>query len=250
VCIHLDGLKSPNLIAGRALYPGMLGQSDLDNTIDIYGVDSPQFWQMRRGYWTPEGIQKTILTMPMIVKGRAKDRATFDVDYVQGASLDPAFEGGDRCVLRFGKCGNEQGKKVLSLGEKIFIQTKAVPDDPIHYQIVRQVREECQKRGVPPHLFALDSTGEGGGLASIFQREWSREILCVEFGGRPSKHPVSQTNPKRADQEYDRRVTELWFFFRLLVQNEQVGLDDETAKSSADAGERRPPSISKRPKPK
>src|SRR5262249_29410172 len=39
-----------------------------------------------------------------------------------------------------------------------------------------------------------------------------------------------QTNSKRADQEYDRKVTELWFFFRLLVQGEQIkNLDDETA---------------------
>jgi len=229
-CVHLDGLKSPNVLAGRTLYPGMLSQSDIDNTADIYGIDSPQFWQMRRGYWTPEGIQKTILTMPMIVKGRAKEKAVFDVDFLQGASLDPAFEGGDRCVLRFGKCGNEHGKKVVSLGEKIFIQTKNTADDPTHYQIVRQVRQACEERGVPPQFFALDSTGEGGGLASIFQREWSREILCVEFGGRPSKHPVSQTNPKRADQEYDRKITELWYFFRLLVQNEQIrGLDDDTS---------------------
>jgi hypothetical protein len=119
----------------------------------------------------------------------------------------------------------------MELNEKIFVQTKTSVDDPIHFQIVRQVRSACEERAVPPHLFALDSTGEGGGLASIFQREWSREVLCVEFGGRPSKHPVSQTNPKRADQEYDRRVTELWFFFRLLVQNYQVrGLDDDTAR--------------------
>jgi hypothetical protein len=67
-------------------------------------------------------------------------------------------------------------------------------------------------------------------LASIFQREWSREILCVEFGGRPSRNPVSNTNPKRADEEYDRRVTELWFFFRLILLNEQIrGLDPESA---------------------
>ncbi len=185
---------------------------------------------MRRGFWSPEGVQKTVLTMPMIVRGRAKERAVFDVDYVQGASLDPAFEGGDRCVLRFGKCGNENGKKVMSLGEKIFIKTKTSVDDPIHFQIVRQTKAACEDRGISPYMFALDSTGEGGGLASIFQREWSPEILCVEFGGRPSKHPVSQTNPKRADQEYDRQVTDLWFFFRLLVQNEQVrDLDDDTA---------------------
>jgi hypothetical protein len=229
ICIHLDGLKSPNLMTGSK-YPGLITQADIETTTEIYGVDSPQFWQMRRGFWAPEGIQKTVLTMPMIVKARAKDRPVFDVGFIEGASLDPAFEGGDRCVLRYGKCGESDGKKVLALGDVVLIKSKAVPDDPVHYQIVRQVKEECTKRGVPPHLFAMDSTGEGGGLASIFQREWSPEILCVEFGGRPSKHPVSQTNPKRADQEYDRRVTELWFFFRLLVQNEQIkGLDEETA---------------------
>lgn len=229
-CVHLDGLKSPNVTAGKNIYPGLMTQQDLDNTIEFYGVESPQFWQMRRGFWAPEGIQKTVLSMPMIVKSRAQEQAVFDTSYIAGASLDPAFEGGDRCVLRFGKCGLMDGRKVLSLGEIIFVKTVQSVDDPIHYQIVRQVKEECLRRGVSPQYFALDSTGEGGGLASIFQREWSREILCVEFGGRPGKRPVSQTNPKRADQEYDRRVTDLWFFFRLLLLGEQIkGLDNETA---------------------
>lgn len=230
VCVHLDGLKSPNVIAGEKKYPGLLSQQDLDNTVEFYGMDSPQFWQMRRGFWAPEGIQKTVLSMPMIVKARAQEAAVFDSSYTLGAALDPAFEGGDRCVLRFGKCGNSDGKKVLHLGDYIFIKTKQSPDDPIHYQIVRQVKEECLKRGVLPGFFALDSTGEGGGLYSMFQREWSRDILPVEFGGRPSKRTVSQTNPKRADQEYDRRVTQLWFNFRLLLLSEQIkGLDNETA---------------------
>lgn len=230
ICIHLDGLKSPNIRAGANIYPGLLTQSDIETTSRVYGIDSPQFWQMRRGFWAPEGVQKTVLSMPMIVKGRAQEEAVFDVEATACAGLDPAFEGGDRCVLRFAKCGEQDGRKTLSLGDIIFIKTKASADDPIHYQIVRQVREECVKRAVPANLFALDSTGEGGGLLAIFQREWSPEVLGVEFGGRPSKHPVSQTNTKRADQEYDRVVTELWFFFRLLVQNEQIkGLDQETA---------------------
>jgi len=230
ICIHLDGLKSPNVLDRTRNDPGLLNQSDIDTTAAIYGIDSPQFWQMRRGFWAPEGIQKTVLTMPMIVKGQAQEPAVFDRDFTLGAALDPAFEGGDRCVLRFFKCGLHDTAKVLSLGEIVFIKTKASLDDPTHYQIVRQVREECVKRSVPPYFFALDSTGEGGGLLSIFQREWSPEVLGVEFGGRPSRNPVSQTNPKRCDQEYDRRVTELWFNFRLLVQNGQVkGLDQETA---------------------
>ena len=230
VCVHLDGLRSPNVLEGRDKYPGILTQKNIDTTIELYGAESPQFWQMRRGYWAPEGVSRTVLSMPMIVRGRAQEVAVFDRDFVIGAGLDPAFEGEDRCVLRFFKCGNENGVKVLSLGEMVFIKTKALTGEPVHYQIVRQVKEECVKRGVNAYMFALDATGEGGGLASIFQREWSPEIMMVEFGGRPGKEAVSQTNAKRCDEEYDRMVTSLWFWFRLLVQNEQVrGLDQESA---------------------
>ncbi len=230
VCIHLDGLKSPNITDKTRNYPGLLTQADIDTTAEVYTVDSPQFWQMRRGFWAPEGIQKTVLTMPMIVRSQAFEDCSFDQEVVPCGGLDPAFEGDDRCVLRLGRCGEVNGKMTLRLERRIFIKTKIKPDDPTHYQIVRQTKEACNGEGVTPYYFGLDATGEGGGLASIFQREWSREILCVEFGGRPSQQPVSNTNPKRADQEYDRRVTELWFYFRLLLLNEQIrGLDSDTA---------------------
>jgi len=230
LCLHLDGLKSPNLRKNGMLFPGLLNQADIDSTIEIYGADSPQFWQMRRGFWAPEGIQKTVLSMPMIVRTDAMGETSFDYDSVNVASLDPSFEGGDRCVLRFGKVGKVRGKGTLLLGEHVFIKTMIRVDDPIHYQIARKVKQECISRQVDPFYFGLDATGEGGGLASIIQREWSREILCVEFGGRPPRTPVSPTNSKQADMEYDRQVTYLWFYFRLLLLNEQIkGLDFETA---------------------
>lgn len=230
ICIHLDGLKSPNILDKTKNYPGLLCQSDIDTTAEIYGVDSPQFWQMRRGFWAPEGLQKTVLSMPMIVRGAAMQDCVFDTGYFSVASLDPAFEGGDRCTFRSGKCGRVNGKMTLLLGNVEFVKTKNKPDDPTHYQIMRWVKERCLQLGVEPYYFAMDASGEGGGLFSIMQREWSREVYAVEFGGRPSRDPVSTTNSKRCDEEYDRKVTELWFFFRMLVLNEQIkGLDYETA---------------------
>lgn len=226
ICIHLDGLKSPNIIDKTKKYPGLITHQDIETTASIYTVDSPQFWQMRRGFWAPEGIQKTVLSMPMVTRSNAMDGCYFDQEAVGVAGLDPAFEGEDRCVLRFARCGKVNGKVTLLFFDRVFITPRIKADDPIHYQIVRQVKDACKQRGVEPYYFGLDSTGEGGGLASIFHKEWSREILCVEFGGRPSHNPVSDTNPKPADTEYDRRVTELWFFFRLLLLNEQIrGLD-------------------------
>jgi hypothetical protein len=185
---------------------------------------------MRRGFWAPEGVQKTVLTSAMLVRFEALKDPLWNASFTLGAALDPAFEGGDRCCLRIGKCGYIGDKLVLCLSEIIFIKTTLSRDDPVHYQIARQVKEACLERGIPPRMLALDSTGEGGGLASILQREWSPEILLVEFGGRASTRPVSGTNLKRGDQEYLNRVTELWFQFRLLVQNGQIrGLDTETA---------------------
>jgi hypothetical protein len=230
VCIHLDGLKSPNIIDKTRAYPGLLTQADIDTTAEIYGIDSPQFWQMRRGFWAPEGVQKTVLSMPMIVRSRAMETCSFDQSAINVAGLDPAFEGDDRCVLRFGRVGEVNGKETLLFTSRVLIRTQIRPDDPGHYQIARQVKENAERNGVQPYYFGLDSTGEGGGLASIIQKEWSREILCVEFGGLASRNPVSGTNSKRANQEYDRRVTELWFAFRLLLLNEQIkGLDFESA---------------------
>ena len=230
ISVHLDGLKSPNIVDRTKNYPGLICQADIDTTAEVYGVDSPQFWQMRRGFWAPEGIQKTVLSMPMIVRTHSFDECVFDQDAKNVAALDPAFEGDDRCVLRFGRCGKVFGKMTLLLKEKYHLQLKALADDPIHYQIQRQVKELCERHQVEPYYFAMDASGEGGGLCSIIQKNWGREILPVEFGGLASDRAVSFTNPKPAREEYDRRVTELWFYFRLLLYNEQIrGLDEQTA---------------------
>lgn len=234
IAIHLDGLESPRVKEGDDYYPGLLRQRDIDSAASTYGEDSPEFWRTRRGYPAPQGVTKTVLSPSIIKKFHAKDPAVWVSDFVTGAGLDPAFEGGDRCMLRFGKCGVMiDGKTGICLGELVQIKTGATSTTPIHYQIVEQVRLLCEQHDppVPPELFALDSTGEGGGLASIFQREWSPAITLVEFGGRASDLPVSEFNQKPSHQEYLYRVTELWYTFATMVRNDLIrGLDNDTAK--------------------
>lgn len=248
ICIHLDGLDSPNIRAGEDKFPGLLRKRDIEETIRDYGEDSPEFWQQRRGFWAPQGVTRTVLSTTMITKFRAREKAIWSSGFKMGAGLDPAFEGGDRCILRFAKCGEfsgtapieepgtfrpiteRKGTVGIELGERVHIKVSATSEEPIHYQIVRQVKDECEKRGVGPEMFALDSTGEGGGLAAIFQREWSPLITLIEFGGRASEMPVSKHNKKPSSQEYLNAVTELWYGFRVLLQNGQIrGLDNETA---------------------
>jgi hypothetical protein len=192
----------------------MIRQRDLDRTAEIYGENSPQFWKQRVGFWCPEGITKTVLSETMIQKFRAMEKIgaggalSWVNGFVQAAVLDPSFEGQDRKVLRFPKWGDVfdsltgQTRKAIDLGEYIILKVDVTLPEPIHYQIVRQVKQACIERGIPPDLMALDSSGEGGGLASIFAREWSPAIVMVEFGGRASERPVSEINPRTCREEY------------------------------------------------
>jgi len=240
ICIHLDGHKAPNVLAGKQKYPGMIAQKDLDIAAQQYGENSPRYWQERRGFWPPEGLTKTVLTEAMIEKFHARDKPIWVGESELVAALDPAFEGGDRRILRFGKvgiCDSLQGEthvhhKILCPTETLSLKVDVTSKEPIHYQIARQVREECKARGVDPDYFAMDSTGEGGGVAAIFKREWSEDFIEVEFGGYADKdRSVSDLNPRKAREEYVNKVTQLWFQFRTAVERNQIrGLDDETAK--------------------
>lgn len=233
ICIHLDGLESPRVKEGDDFYPGLLTKRDNENEAKAYGEDSPEFWRTRRGFWAPQGVTKTVLSPSIINKFHAKDKAIWVSGFTMGAGLDPAFEGGDRCMLRFGKCGEmTDGKVGIELGKLVQIKVSATSQQPIEYQILEQVRLLCEQHDPPvaPENFATDCTGTGRGLASIFQREWSPAIHLTDFNGRASDDPVSEHDPKPSSQEYLYKVTELWYQARTMVQNGIIrGLDTETA---------------------
>jgi len=62
-------------------------------------------------------------------------------------------------------------------------------------------------------------SGEGGGLLSIFRREWG-PVVGIEEAGKVSDRPISAVNPRPASEEYDRVVTELHFAVREFAIND------------------------------
>lgn len=231
ICLHFDGMKCENVIKGEKIFDFLLTLENIEETKRDYGIDSAHMWRFNRGFWCPEGVVRSVLTESLIQKSRAMEKAQWRGDYTEGAALDPAFEGGDRCILRKLRWGQaEAGLETLELGEIFPVKIQVNSKEPVHYQIARQVREKCREWGVEVQNFALDSTGEGGGLASIIATEWAPGFVQVEFGGKASELPVSKINQKRCCDEYYNRVTELWHFVRTLVMNGQLrGLDSETA---------------------
>tara|TARA_R110002020_G_scaffold265840_7_gene480665 strand:+ start:1325 stop:3028 length:1704 start_codon:yes stop_codon:yes gene_type:complete len=229
VCLRFDGMRSPNIAAGKTKWEFLITQEQIDTSLKYEGENSPRFWKYTRGMWSPEGVCKTVLSETMCHKYRVNGTHVFGRKSHIIAGLDPAF-GGDRCVLRFAKYGDlRNGLMGVEFTDIVYIQLNTQSSEPIHFQIAKQVKEACISRGCEPQHLAIDATGEGGGLCDILHKEWSSHIRRVEFGGKASQLPTTQEDPRPSHEAYANRVTELWFSVREWVIREQVkGLDHET----------------------
>lgn len=231
VCIRFDGMKSPNLEAGKTKWEFLITREQVDAAIKYEGESSPRFWKYTRGFWSKDGVVKTVLSETMCHKYRVTDRHTFASKAIVVAGLDPAF-GGDRCILRFARYGDVGGGlNGIEFDDIVSIQIDSGASEPIHFQIASQVQRECESRGCEAKHLAVDATGEGGGLCDILFKEWSDKIMRVEFGGKASDLPVSDEDSRTSYDAYANRVTELWFSVREWVIREQIkGFDLDTIK--------------------
>lgn len=223
ICLHFDGIKSPNIKAGFKKHPYLYSQENLESARRGENFqETIAWWKYTRGFWAPAGICRTVFTEELFNKHDARGRHRFISKFALIAAFDPAY-GGDRPVLRFAELGDlETGLMGIQLTESLEIPLIVAKGNEIHYQLADRVQAECEKRGVKPENFAMDTSGEGGGTADIISRQWSPNIVRVEFGGAPSDMPVSKEDTRLAKDAFDRKVTELYFSARNFVFGSQL----------------------------
>jgi hypothetical protein len=225
-CVFFDGRRSPAIIEpdGEKKYPFLINQTQIDAALDFYKTsDDPRFWSQSIGFWPPVGFTRTVLDEVIVRNNHVMDPATWYTSYRQCAALDPSYEGGDRKVFlpfRFGIVPISEGDKwLIEFGAPVELKISVRDEMELHYQIMHQCVERCKALNIPPDRFALGSSGEGGGLLSIFRREWG-PVVGIEEAGRVSDRPISATNPKPCNEEYDRPVTEFMFAVREFAVND------------------------------
>ncbi len=219
VCLHFDGLKSPNVVLGQKRFPKLFSQEDIDQKRHDHGENSKEWWMYVRGFWAPTGLQDTVMDGAMINAGGATRTAQFIGAFTKKAFLDPAFSvGGDRCILRFAKFGELiEGKMAMVLWDRIHIKLIEDPNLPKNYQIADRVIAECQARDVLPRDFGCDVTGASG-LADIIEQRWQATIYRLSFGGLASEKPMSSKDSRPAKHVCANKVTELWLRVAKMVE--------------------------------
>ena len=226
-CIRFDGAKSPNVLAGKTIYPYIITKENYADKARVLGENSPQFWRMYRGFWCPTGVAAGLYTEADIMQSGAEER---DVNW-KGATervafLDTAFsQGGDRAIVQMGVIGTVDGKKRVLLLDSDCIQLRSditKKDEPLNFQIARQFKELCQSQGVRIANAGVDSTGGGGPFCDILSTLWGTGFYRCYFGGSPSDRIASSSDQRSCREAFYDRVSEIWGVGVELIRTGQL----------------------------
>lgn len=237
--IRFDGLKSPNVLAGRKLWKGLLDLEQLNSfQASLGGEKSKSFWQMVRGWWSPTGSLDSIYTEAEILKYRADAPVTTWLETPEIiAGLDPSWtHSGDRAVLVIAKVGRARN---IDTGEdqKVFerIETLVLDEDVTEKQtdksewIVRLVKQKMQQYGIKVGNLAIDSTGGGASFSSLLRRDIGTGFMDVIFNATASDEKYSSSDKRTGKERFVNVMSELWYVGRELIRSGQIkNLDPDT----------------------
>jgi len=236
-CLRLDGLKSPNVLLDREIYPRIYNKKNLAEHRSRYGPNSALFWRMCRSFPCPEGETNCIYSEADFIKGNTSGECQWLDIPVPVCAGDPAFTNdGDNfsaCLGLFGRSTSGlptlQLKEVRVLREDVDQSARGEARD---LQTARQLADFARENGVSGNHLGIDCSGPGGlAFGSILSIFWGNNYLPIKFGEVASDLPVSQDDPRKGHEAFVNLSSELWWMGREFVRSGQIrGITPEIAK--------------------
>jgi hypothetical protein len=235
ITVQLVGSDCPNMDVPEdqpVPFPFLITREAINSDIQFYGKDSLHFTMMNEARMPRGMATHRVITRNMCLKFGAMEEPVWENTQRTVICFMDASDGGvggDRSVfgeLQFGP-GLDNGTKrqILALIDTMVIPTNSM-EGVMTDQIAEWVMNQCEQRKCPPQNFFFDTTGRGA-LMNAFARIWSPNVVGVEFGGSPSDGMAMKLAIPAKDY-YDRRVSELWYQAREVIEARQFrGMTEE-----------------------
>lgn len=245
--INFVGTDSP-AIRNPGQFTYLINQSDIDRIVDYWGKESAEYYNQAVGVRRPGVSVRRVVTRDMVTKFKAREPVIWRGEPTTKVYAVDAGYGGDRCVGGEAEFGTDiNGRAVLCMSQPRIIPIKVYPKSvPVEErvlpedQIAEYVKADCERLQIPAANVFHDSTGRGS-LGTAFSRIWRHDCNPVEFGGAPTPRPVTsdlmiydeklrKKRLKRCDEHYSKRVSELHFSVRYIIEGGQMrGLTEEVS---------------------
>jgi len=235
MCMRFDAELSPRIKDGREDCSFLPSYESIKKLKEDYGANSVGFYRFGKGFWAPVGTGLTIYSEVEIIKTGSQSKVVWALTRpTQCAFFDPAFTAdGDQAVATFGSVGiSNRGLQTLMVNEQkvINIDVTKVKEEEPSFQLVRQFREECRRRGILPRNAGFDVSGATS-FGDIMHKEWSKDVLGINNGGMPSTRPASAINHKPASEVYADKSSEIWYSPKQFFRSGQIrGISSNLAK--------------------
>jgi len=244
LALRFDGLQSPNVKAGRDIYPFLTTLSYISKlAAGPGGLESPDAMRFIRSAPITSLDEMTVTNGERIRAGGCYDDFEWTSDPITtGAYLDPGF-GGDPCVLQKFKLGWQKTtgnrRQIVALWDAPFvipIRVNALDATgasvTVEDQIVIAARDHCVQHRILPQNFGFDGSLRAG-IVQAFGRRWSLLCQAIDSGGSPTdrqvnaseKHDSKNGQPAKVvtwKDRVDRLVSEFWFATASLIDSHQL----------------------------
>ncbi len=226
-CIRFDAQTSPNVLAGREIWRGLITKEKLDDARRNLGDNSPRFIEQYRGMWSLTGAADCIYSEAEVIKYMGMHK----VDVWEGPTqivggFDPSFtHGGDRAALVIGKVGRASCFNVfrpaVDVQEVIYLDDNIDTTQDKKELVIARLKEACQRFGLSPRNLAMDATGGGDVLATLMRRDpfFGGDFMRIQFGGEASELIFEG---RKGKDKFINMASELWYSGKPLLRMGQL----------------------------
>lgn len=243
-CVNLVGTDSPNFEVPDDQpepYRYLIGRRFVNRVIHDSGLNSPEYYRLVKGVMNFSLAHARIIDRQLCRDHKAQEKA----EWLGGKrtkiyAVDPAYGGGDRCVIGYGEFGeSNDGIIILKITRYRALQINLRLSTSVEDQIANAVYDESQSYDIPPENIFYGAFGKGTVGSAFARRFGANGPIPIEEGGRPTRRPVRkgllihdehkrEWREKRCDEHYDRKISELWFSVRYTIEANQLReLSDE-----------------------
>lgn len=243
LALRWDGLRSPNVLAGRDIYPFVTTMAYITKLAGLPGgLQSPDAMRFVRSAPVTSLNEFTVTNGERVRAGGCYDDFEWTPDDIKlGAYLDPGF-GGDPCVfqkfkLGYVKLADGGRRQVVALWEaphyiaiRVNLKEDGVPV-PVETQIARGAKELADKFQIPYSHVGYDGSMRAN-LAQKIAAVMSVQVVAIDSMGAATTRPVSAAETKKGENgatipvpwkdKVDRLLSEFWFACSHAIDSYQL----------------------------